>query len=231
MRADFLTVIIIIFIFLIALKGAVKGFVGTVISTFFLIALFALTIILSPKTYNVIKDSRTVNAYLEEKAWNIVGEEAEEIAAGVDYSLLEYIPISDELGAALQYGDTDIVRSNSVQIYLKNAVKMLLIYAAAVFFTMLFSVVILLILAIILHRLVETPGIRTVDRVMGFLLGLLEGLIGIWVLFALVHLFEFTDAGEFILRHIHASPLLSMLDEYNLVFLAERYAMGLKLWD
>ena len=230
MRADFLTVIVLFFIFAIALKGAVKGFHSAVISILSLIAFFAMTIVLSPKIYNLIKDSQTVNAYLEEKAWNIVGSETAEIAAGQDYSLLDYIPIPDELGAALQNRDTGFLLSDSVQIYLKNAVKTLLIYASAVIFTAIFSIIILLILRIIVHRLVELPGIRTIDRIMGFVLGLLEGLLGVWILLALLHLFEFSATSEYILRYVHASPLLSMLDEYNLIYLTERYVMGLKLW-
>ena len=230
MRADFLTVIVLFFIFVIALKGAVKGFHSAVISILSLIAFFAMTIVLSPKIYNLIKDSQTVNAYLEEKAWNIVGSETAEIAAGQDYSLLDYIPIPDELGAALQNRDTGFLLSDSVQIYLKNAVKTLLIYASAVIFTAIFSIIILLILRIIVHRLVELPGIRTIDRIMGFVLGLLEGLLGVWILLALLHLFEFSATSEYILRYVHASPLLSMLDEYNLIYLTERYVMGLKLW-
>ena len=230
MRADFLTVIVLFFIFVIALKGAVKGFHSAVISILSLIAFFAMTIVLSPKIYNLIKDSQTVNAYLEEKAWNIVGSETAEIAAGQDYSLLDYIPIPDELGAALQNRDTGFLLSDSVQIYLKNAIKTLLIYASAVIFTAIFSIIILLILRIIVHRLVELPGIRTIDRIMGFVLGLLEGLLGVWILLALLHLFEFSATSEYILRYVHASPLLSMLDEYNLIYLTERYVMGLKLW-
>lgn len=231
MRADFLTVIIILYILVIAVKGAVKGFHGTVIPTVFLIALFGMTIFLSPKTYNVIKDSRTVDAYFEERAWDIVGSETEKIAAGVDYSLLQYIPISDELGTALQNGDADAIRSDSIQIYLKNTVKTILKYGAALLFTMFLSIVILLIAVVIVHKFIKLPGVRPIDRTMGFLLGLIEGLIGVWVMLAVTHLFEFTRAGDFILRHVQASPLLSMLDEYNLIYLAERYAMGLKLWN
>ncbi|MER2024245.1 MAG: CvpA family protein [Eubacteriales bacterium] len=231
MKADVLTVIVLLYIFVIALKGAIRGFYGAVFSTFFLIALVAMTIALSPKTYNVIKDSQNVNAYMEEKAWDIVGEETEEIAAGEDYTLLEFVPIPDELGSAIQNGNPGYVQSDSMQIYLKNSVKTLLVYAAAVFFTLIFSIVVLLILAIILYKLVETPGIRSIDRIMGFLLGLLEGLLGVWVLLALLHLFEFSGPAEYILRYVQASPLLSMLDEYNLIYLAERYAMGLKIWD
>ena len=226
---DFLTLIVIIYILLVAVKGAIKGFYGAMITTLFMIGLFVMTLMFSPKTFNVIRNSQTVNSYLEETAWNIVGTETEKIAAGMDNSLLKYIPISDELGAALQNRDAGAIRSESIQNYLKNAVKTLLLYAAAVILTIIFSDVILVILVIILHKFVEFPGVRQVDRVMGFVLGLLEGLIGVWVLLAIVHLFEFTETGGNLLRAVQASPMLSMLEEYNLVYLAERYVMGAHL--
>ena len=226
---DFLTLIVIIYILLVAVKGAIKGFYGAMITTLFMIGLFVMTLMFSPKTYNVIRNSQNVNSYLEKTAWNIVGTETEKIAAGMDNSLLKYIPISDELGAALQNRDAGAIRSESIQNYLKNAVKTLLLYAAAVILTIIFSDVILVILVIILHKFVEFPGVRQVDRVMGFVLGLLEGLIGVWVLLAIVHLFEFTETGGNLLRAVQASPMLSMLEEYNLVYLAERYVMGAHL--
>ena len=147
----------------------------------------------------------------------------------MDNSLLKYIPVSDELGAALQNRDAGAIRSESIQNYLKDAVKRLLLYATAVILTIIFSVVILVIVAIILHKFVEFPGVRQVDRVMGFVLGLLEGLIGVWVLLAILHLFEFTETGGNLLQAVQASPMLSMLEEYNLVYLAERYVMGAHL--
>ena len=226
---DFLTLIVIIYILLVAVKGAIKGFYGAMITTLFMIGLFVMTLMFSPKTFNVIRNSQNVNSYLEKTAWNIVGTETEKIAAGMDNSLLKYIPISDELGAALQNRDAGAIRSESIQNYLKNAVKTLLLYAAAVILTIIFSDVILVILVIILHKFVEFPGVRQVDRVMGFVLGLLEGLIGVWVLLAIVHLFEFTETGGNLLRAVQASPMLSMLEEYNLVYLAERYVMGAHL--
>ena len=226
---DFLTLIVIIYILLVAVKGAIKGFYGAMITTLFVIGLFVMTLMFSPKTYNVIRNSQTVNSYLEETAWNIVGTETEKIAAGMDNSLLKYIPVSDELGAALQNRDAGAIRSESIQNYLKNAVKTLLLYAAAVILTIIFSDVILVILVIILHKFVEFPGVRQVDRVMGFVLGLLEGLIGVWVLLAILHLFEFTETGGNLLQAVQASPMLSMLEEYNLVYLAERYVMGAHL--
>ena len=226
---DFLTLIVIIYILLVAVKGAIKGFYGAMITTLFMIGLFVMTLMFSPKTYNVIRNSQTVNSYLEETAWNIVDTETEKIAAGMDNSLLKYIPISDELGEALQNRDAGAIRSESIQNYLKNAVKTFLLYAAAVILTIIFSVVILVILVIILHKFVEFPGVRQVDRVMGFVLGLLEGLIGVWVLLAILHLFEFTETGGNLLQAVQASPMLSMLEEYNLVYLAERYVMGAHL--
>ena len=228
MEADFLTVILILYILVIAEKGAILGFYGAVKTTLFLIALFILTIMISPKISTFLGKSQIINSYLDQKAASLVSEKTEEIAAGTDYGFLQNIPIPDELEAALQNGDVSIIQSDTMQLSLKNAVKALFIYAAAVVLTMGFSVVFLLILTIIINKLIKTPELKLLDRVMGFVLGILEGLIGAWMFLALLHLFEFTETAGTILRSVHVSPLISMLDENNLVYLAARYVMGLK---
>ena len=89
------------------------------------------------------------------------------------------------------------------------------------------SFVALLILMFILNKIVKSPKVQVIDRVMGFVLGILEGLIAVWMILALLHLVEFYEPAGDILRFIHASSLLSIVDDSNLIYLSARYAMGL----
>ena len=228
MEADFLTVILILYILVIAEKGAILGFCGSVKTTLFLIALFILTITISPKTSDFLGKSQIINSYLDQKAASFVSEKTEEIAAGTNYGFLQNILIPDELEAALQNGDISIIQSEPMQLNLRNAVKGLFIYAVAVVLTMGFSVVILLACMILINKLIKSPEVKLLDRVMGFVLGILEGLLGVWMILALLHLFEFTDVAGSILRSVHSHPLLYVVDENNLVYFAARYVMGLK---
>ena len=226
MEAGFLTIILILFILVIAEKGAITGFWGSVKSTLFLIALSVLTITLSPKISAFLGNSQIINSYLDQKAAGFVSEKTREIVAGTDSGFLRNLTLPDELEAALQNGDVSVIQSESIQLSLSNAVKSLFLYAAAVILTVGFSVVFLLILMIIINKLIKTPELKLLDRVMGFVLGLLEGLIGIWMLLALLHLFEFTETAGNILRSVQGNPLLSIVDDSNLIYLAARCVMG-----
>ena len=114
MEADFLTVILILYILVIAEKGAILGFYGAVKTTLFLIALFILTIMISPKISTFLGKSQISNSYLDQKAASLVSEKTEEIAAGTDYGFFQNIPIPDELEAALQNGDVSIIQSDTM---------------------------------------------------------------------------------------------------------------------
>lgn len=227
MEAELLVVIFILFVLLIAVKGGVTGFFGAVESTIFLILLSVLTIAVTPKICGVLGSFRLVNAYLEQSAQEIVSENTEKLAAGEDVWLLRNVSLSDELKAALQSGDADAVRSEPVQSGLRDAVKKFFIYTASVIFTIALFIVVLLLLTILLNKLVKVPDVRKIDRVMGFVLGLLEGMIAVFMLLALLHLFEFTETGTALLQYVRRSSLLSMLDDCNLVYHAARHVMGL----
>ena len=227
MEAGFLTVIVILFILVTALLGVIQGFYGAVKLTCFLIVLTILTIAFSPKASDFLGKLRFINSYLDEEAADFVSEKTQKIAEGADRGFLQNISIPDELEAALQNGDVSIIQSESNQLSLKNAVKALFIYALAVFFTMGVSFVALLILMFIFSKIIKSPKVQVIDRVMGFVLGILEGLIAVWMILALLHLVEFYEPAGDILRFVHASSLLSILDDSNLIYLSARYAMGL----
>lgn len=228
MEVDFLALILILYILVIAEKGAIKGFYGAVDSTVFLVALSVLTITAAPKVADVLGESRIIGAYLEQNAKEIVSAGTEKFAAGEEFRFLHNIPIPAELEAAVQSRNIGIINSESVQLFLTDAVKGLLIYAVAVVFTMSFFIIFLLILMILIHRFVKIPEVRMIDRVMGFVLGMLEGLVGVWIVLSILHLFEFTETAANILQYVRTSPVLSMMDDSNLIYLAARYLMGVR---
>ncbi|MER2024244.1 MAG: CvpA family protein [Eubacteriales bacterium] len=196
--------------------------------TIFLIALSIMTIAFSPQVGGLLGKSEFIDSYLDRKAEGLVSENIDKIADGTEHRLLQNIPIPDELETALQNRDAVIIKSEQMQLYLKNALKDLFIYAVAVVLTMGASVVILLILNSIINKIVKTPKAKTIDRVMGFFLGALEGLIGVWIVLSLLHLIDFWEIPGNILQSVHTSPLLSVVDDCNLIYLAARHVMGLK---
>ena len=227
MESEFLVVIFIMFLIIIAGMGAGIGFFKAVEATFFLILFTVLTIAITPKVCGILGSCRFVNKFMDESVQGIVSESTEKLAAGEDVWLLRNVALPDELEAALQSGDADVVLSEPVQTGLGGPVRKYFIYVMSATITMGAFFVALLLLKGPLDKLIKFPKARTIDRVMGAVLGILEGLIIVFMILALLHLYEFTEICASILQFVRGSSLLAMLDDCNLIYHAARHAMGL----
>lgn len=68
-----------------------------------------------------------------------------------------------------------------------------------------------------LDLVAELPGIHGLNRVLGLMLGFLQGLIIVWVLFLLITLFIDTQAGKQLMAMIAESPFLDTLYKENIL--------------
>ena len=76
-----------------------------------------------------------------------------------------------------------------------------------------------------LHLFASLPLIRTVDRLGGLLLGLIEGIVFIWILFLILSFASATPVGRQLLGEVYASPWLTALYNSNLFLRSGTWAM------
>lgn len=69
------------------------------------------------------------------------------------------------------------------------------------------------------------PLIRTADHILGLLLGAVQGLLIIWVIFLVISLFSGTSAGKTLMDQIYASPILEALYNTNAFLKSASFAM------
>jgi len=74
------------------------------------------------------------------------------------------------------------------------------------------------VVGIILDRFSKLPGIRGVNKLAGSLLGIIEGVVFVWICFLVITIFATTGWGSWCLERIGDSTLLSILYAGN-VFL------------
>lgn len=90
---------------------------------------------------------------------------------------------------------------------------------------MIVAIILLLVLSIV-YRLIhlvlfsaklmsKLPVVHTFDRILGGVIGVFETLIGIWVLFSLLQMFDMGVIGEQILLYVKQSRVLTAAYEYN----------------
>jgi len=79
------------------------------------------------------------------------------------------------------------------------------------------SLILIRILASVLDRLTEGTPLSVVNEVFGMLLGLVEGMILIWVFMIFVEVMPQFAFCEFVSRQIQAEPILQLVHDNNLV--------------
>jgi uncharacterized membrane protein required for colicin V production len=76
-----------------------------------------------------------------------------------------------------------------------------------------------------LHLFASLPLIRTVDRLGGLVLGFVEGIVIIWILFLILSFASGTAPGQQLLGEVYASPWLTALYNSNLFLRSGTWAM------
>lgn len=87
------------------------------------------------------------------------------------------------------------------------------------------AVVVALIVSIILIKLIELllklidfiPGLNTVNRLLGFVAGLLQAIFIVWIVMLIADCFPTTTLGSYIITYSQESLLLSALHDNNLI--------------
>ena len=96
-------------------------------------------------------------------------------------------------------------------------------YFATIIMNVLAYVVTMLVVWIIIRAIIgalgifsSLPIIRSVDRIGGLALGLIEGVLLIWILFLVLSLFSATPLGTQLMNEIYANPFLQILYNTNI---------------
>ncbi|MDO4633398.1 MAG: CvpA family protein, partial [Eubacteriales bacterium] len=69
----------------------------------------------------------------------------------------------------------------------------------------------------LLNQIAELPGIRVLNRILGVMLGAVQGLIWVWMAFLLITIAANTEAGEAMLEMISENAFLRMLYNQNII--------------
>lgn len=80
--------------------------------------------------------------------------------------------------------------------------------------------IILILLSVIVHMLdliTKLPVLKSINRLGGLIIGLLEGVIVVWLLFLVIVLCQDSDIGREMMASIQQQPILKFLYDYNII--------------
>ncbi len=212
-----------------AVIGYVNGFIKTVLHLLIGVVTMILVLILSPQVCTFLEEQTSLPSYIENKVetqiWEkiendgtmnegIVGEEEQENLI----NSLPFLPLlkntvleSEDLNRYAMQGMEKMVGYISSVIAEKIVV---LIGYVATFLVVFF---ILRVITFLLNFLAHVPILHGINKLAGLVLGLVEGLLIIWILGMLLVIFSATALGTSAAECISASPFLTWIYGKNML--------------
>lgn len=214
----FVTLGIIVFF---AYNGQREGFIKTVFKIFSLIISIALTVSLSPYVSKTLQNNEKLQKYVSGAVATTLNIGSDQKQVGEQTKAIEELDLPQSLKTALiENNNSEVYKAlaiNSFKDYVVNYITCIIINAMSFVITFIIINVILIVLFNALNIISKLPIINGLNKTAGLLVGVLHGLIVVWVLCIVLTAFNSTPWGQNIFAMITESKLLSNIYNNNLL--------------
>ena len=215
---NLLTIIVCVYLGIAMLRGALRGFKRTVLSMLFLVVVIAVTLALTPVVSKVISGSQYVQTFFAEKTDTFLSAYMSSDGT-VDLSSLsiagQSIRESPFRAAAAILGI--LLSASGVTSVVAEKLISFMIGVMAMIVTFVIVFVVILLFRIIVIRPPRKKSSRTVDHLLGIPVGLVRGLIVVWIILGLINLLAFLPVVSKAAVQVAGSPILSYLNSHNII--------------
>jgi len=219
--------ILVVVIALIALMGFIgynKGLVKMVFSLASVIAALLIAALFSPIVSGIMMNSESIVGFIDEKVETIINfssEEAEEADEEEQKTLIESLPLPESIKESLLKNNT-IENYASMQVdgfeeYVCRRITNVIVNAIAFVITLVVAIVALWFVCKTLNIIAKLPLLRQLNELGGFAVGIVEGVLIVWILFVVLTMFAGSEFGRDTMELIAENSLLDFLYKNNLV--------------
>lgn len=198
------------------ISGVKKGFIKTVYSAVRLILCLILTRILYPYAAQILMTTSVPDTIRE-----AVGEKISGLlpAAGSNAEKLENLPLPDFLKEMLIKQDTAEIYAklgvDTFEQYLTASVTKFAVNAVAVISVLILAIIVTWIVGLVLNLASKLPVIHSVNAFLGGAIGLVLGIILVWIGGAVIYVLILTGDRPQLVEALNASYLLKFANQYN----------------
>lgn len=231
---NLLTVIILLIFAISALRGYRKGFIKSLASMASIVLSVVLVNFAVPHVTDFLKTHTAVYDYITERCEQAfsVSDSADRLrlpegalggSAGslVQTELIESLPLPYVLKKMLKENNTQQYYTglavNSFAEYVPKYLAGLILNIVSFVATWVLVIAMIWLAVRTLNTIAGLPILNGINRALGLALGLLQGLIIVWIAFLMITLFINTDIGRQLMDMIAESPFLNALYERNIL--------------
>lgn len=206
-----------------ALRGWRRGLIMTVFSMFATVIAIAISAQLSPQLsrtwqntafYEIVSERVEMTLFKEQDSQND-GEEGED-----NRGVINSLPLPDVVQNVLASNDdaqNNMLGVSEFRKYIADSVTGIILNAISFVLVFLGVSIIMRIIIRCLNLLSRLPVIHTMNKMGGMLVGLLKGLILLWLICIVITIMSGTETGIYLYGQINESPFLKYIYDNNMI--------------
>lgn len=213
---NWLLIIVLVLLIGYTIAGVKRGFIKTVFSLVSVIAALILTVLLSPVVNDMLSNNEKIHSKVTENVEKVFALEEDKALQDADQEeLINDLPLPASLKESLIHNKNKTLED--INDYIISYVTGIIINAMAFIITFIFIRLILWAISLALNILSKLPVLSQINRIAGFAVGLLHGLIMVWLMFILITVFGGSEFGQKAFEMIDSSRILSLIYNKNLL--------------
>lgn len=221
------TIIVIALLLFFLFWGFHRGFLRIILTTMALVVTIVLASVLVPWFSGVLEKTSlgdTIHSKIEGYVDKSLGDPMVESVKSVQDTVIDNLPLPNFIKKDFNNNNTPeeylTLQISTFSDYLKTRLSSLALSAAAYIILMILIFIILRILLLISKVIQKAPVIGGVNRILGAIFGLLEGLLILWSLCLILMLISGTPFGSQVMEVVEDNAFLKFIYDNNGILFA-----------
>lgn len=216
---NWLLIVVVLFLAAYVCRGYHNGFIKTVFSIFAVLIALVITTVGSPILSKTLQNNEQIYSAIEEKVGDALKID-EKISGRVDQvKAIENLALPESIRNALVEHNYDTMYEtlevSSFGDYVSGYITCMILNAISYIVVFIIALVLVRIVANILDIISKLPILNSINKIGGLCVGLVHGLIILWVLCVVLTIFSSTEIGKVLYEQINSSVLLSFIYNNN----------------
>lgn len=222
MTLTWLGIVVLAILAVVACRGYKRGFIREVVSFFFVFLAIAVSWAINPYVNEFFMENTPVYEMVRESCERFVssGEKDEGENTGSQTGFIEDLELPELLQKGLEANNTEEVYAylsvESFGEYVSEALARMIINGLSFAVSYMMASVILRLGTWILNVLAGLPVLNGANKLAGGMVGLVKGVLFIWIAFLVLTVLCSTETGRQGLSLIEKDPFLNVVYEYDI---------------
>ena len=222
MKLTWLGIAVFVILLLFVWMGYKRGFIKEIVSFFFVFLSLSLAWAINPYINEFLVQKTPIYSTIQETCANFVqsqGEEDAEYETNSTGDLIDSLKLPDLLRKNLEennnaetYAELSV---NTLTGYVSGYLAKTVINGLSYVLAYILSTIVIRLIVYVLNLIAGLPVLKTANKLTGGVVGLLKGIVFVWIALLVVTVLCGTEIGKTVLELIEKDTLLSTLYQYD----------------